>query len=237
VRGRFFRPNRTLIRPWYERNAARLTADRALVAQFCPTLQFRLDKPTGKMVLEGGILIPEECGISTEIVTVIRFPGDYPGREPKAFDANRRFQAWPDRDWRDRHLRSDGLCCLWLSPRSPWTSTDPFALRHFLDQLAIFFDKQLIYDLTGKWTGPAYAHERDGFLEFIREELGGDSILTETLLPVITMHTTVGPNDGCPCGQPNKFKKCHLRIVERIQGRIGVETIRANFPREWATPK
>jgi hypothetical protein len=121
--------------------------------------------------------------------------------------------------------------CLWLPPCSPWDSADPLALRHFLDQLAIFFDKQLTYDLTGDWAWPAYAHEVEGYVEFVKEQLGNDMALVEALLRVITLKTSVGPNEQCPCASGTKFKKCHLPIVEKIQSRIGIARIKAAFPR------
>ena len=231
MRVRYFRQNRTLIRPWYGRNAARLTADRALVAEFYPTLKLRIESSSGAASLEGSIIIPAECGISSEIATRVEFPGDYPGSEPIPYDADSHFQPWPGRTLRDRHIAGRGRCCLWLPPCSPWNSADPLALKHFLDQLAIFFDKQLIYDVTGDWIWPAYGHEREGYVEFIREQLGTEAGLIDILLPVITMQHSVGPNQECPCPSGKKFKKCHLQVVEKIQGRIGVARIRTNFPR------
>ncbi len=230
MRGRFFRPSRTQIKPWYERNSTRLSADRAIVAELYPSLKFGVNDESASASVEGDIVIRAECGISTEIATLVRFPWDYPGSEPVAYDAQRRFQPLPYRDLKERHIGADdGKCCLWLPPRSPWVPNDPSGLGHFLDQLVIFFERQLIYDVTGKWPGPAYAHERDGYLEFIREQLGDEIGHFDRLLTVITLHSRVGPNEACPCESGIKFKKCHLRLIEKIQGQIGVGKIRALF--------
>jgi hypothetical protein len=172
------------------------------------------------------MIMRAECGIPTEIFTVVRFPWDYPGHEPVAYDAAKRFLAKAGSDLVDRHLGSNGQCCLWLDPRSLWDSRDPLALRLFLDELAVFFDRQLIYDLTGEWPGSSYSHGRDGYLEFIREELGGDAALTEALIAVITMESRIGPNDLCSCGSGKKFKRCHRNVVEKIQGKIGASRIK-----------
>ncbi len=236
MRDRFFRRNRTLIRPWYERNSARFKNDRALIVESYPSLEFQIDDSRGSASLGGNIVISTECGLATQIATVVRFPWDYPGSEPDAYDADKRFQPWPGKSLRDRHVTDGGRCCLWLPPCSPWNSADPLALRHFLDQLAIFFDKQLIYDIVGEWLWPAYGHEHDGYVEFIREQLNHDAALADTLMDVITMRASVGPNEPCPCNSGRKFKKCHLRAVDAIQGRIGVERIRASFPRKQTSP-
>lgn len=122
------------------------------------------------------------------------------------------------------------------NPESRWDSRDPSALRLFLDELAVFFDRQLIYDLTSEWPGPSYSHGRDGYLEFIQEQLGSDADLMEALLSVITMEIRIGPNDICTCGSGKKFKKCHLEVVERIQGKIGVGRVRRIF-RNYNPPR
>jgi hypothetical protein len=204
----------------------RLSADRALVAEYYPSLQFRIDREKQNVSLEGHMIIRAECGIPAEIATVVRFPWYYPGHEPIAYDAALRFQPKPGGKPVDRHLGPDGQCCLWLDPESRWNSRDPSALRIFLDELAVFFDRQLIYDLTHEWPGPSYSHGRDGYLEFIREQLGSDGALTETLIAVITMEIRIGPNDTCTCGSGKKFKKCHREVVEKIRGKIGIGRVR-----------
>jgi len=183
----------------------------------------------GEMQDNVDFLFRAECGIHTEIATVARFPWDYPGSEPVPFDAAKRFQARPGQQLADRHMGPDGQCCLWLPPCSLWDSANPDGLREFLDELAIFFDRQLIYDLTGKWPGPSYGHGTEGYLEFIREQLGNDASLGDILIPLITMKTEVSPNDVCPCGTGKKFKKCHRHLIERIQGQIGVGRVRRVF--------
>ena len=109
------------------------------------------------------------------------------------------FKALPRKDLQDRHLSTSGQCCLWLRPKSPWNASDPNALRDFLLQLVVFFDRQLIYDLTEVWPGPAYRHERDGYLEFIQEEMGPDAYLFPFLLSAITKPGSVARNDSCLC--------------------------------------
>lgn len=228
--GGFFRPNRTPIKPWYEReNGARYASDRALVAEFYPTLQFRIDHSEARVSLEGSIVIRAACGIPTEIATQIKFPWDYPQSEPIAYDSKRRFQPLPPKLLVDRHICKDGQCCLWLPPCSLWDPHDQLALRLFLDQLAVFFNRQLIYDITASWPGPEYDHGTKGYVQFIREQLGNDDPLAAALLPAITLRASVGRNACCPCGGGKKFKRCHLQAVSDIQRLIKIENIKHFF--------
>jgi uncharacterized protein YecA (UPF0149 family) len=61
-----------------------------------------------------------------------------------------------------------------------------------------------------------------GYRQFNQEELQNDAPLTSVLAPIILEEITVGRNDDCPCGSEHKFKKCHLRTLERIQPRIAL---------------
>lgn len=219
VAARYFRRKPTPAKPWYQRGA-RLAADTALVAENFPTLAFRIDEESQLVFLEGPIAILSDCGISTSIETRLVFPRSYPDLEPLAFDATRRFQPYPSKTIEDRHLFGTGQCCLWLPPLSPWSPSNPNAIRDFLDQLVVFFDRQLIYDDTGVWPGPAYDHGGRGYRQFIQEELEEDAALADALSPIILRQVSIGRNEGCPCGSERKFKKCHLRIVEQIQLRI-----------------
>ncbi|MGA9142171.1 MAG: SEC-C domain-containing protein [Candidatus Acidiferrales bacterium] len=185
-------------------------------------LAFRIDGETQLVLLEGSLAIRSDCGISTSIETKLIFPRNYPEVEPRVFDATQRFKPYPGKTIEDRHLYSTGQCCLWLPPQTPWRSSNPYALRDLLDQVVVFFDRQLIYDDTGVWPGPAYAHGEQGYRQFIQEELQNDPDLTDALTPVILRKVLVGRNESCPCGGILKFKKCHLRIVEEIQLRIAL---------------
>jgi len=198
----------------------RFEADTALIAENFPTLVFRIDEGTQLVFLEGSIAIHSECGISTNIETRLIFPRNYPDVEPLAFDATERFKPYPGKSIEDRHIYSTGQCCLWLSPHTPWRASNPCALRDFLDQVVVFLDRQLIYDDTGVWPGPAYGHGEQGYRQFIQEELQNDLALAHALTPLILRKIVVGRNEDCPCGSKEKFKKCHLRIVEEIQWRI-----------------
>jgi hypothetical protein len=230
VRGAFFRPGPTPSKPWYERsNGARYHSDHALVAESYPLLRFHIEQSAHRVVLEGSIVIKAECGIPIDVATLVKFPWDYPEWEPVAYDAARRFKARPGKLLVDRHICPDGQCCLWLQPRTKWDSQDPSALGAFLDELTVFFHRQLIYDITGSWPGPEYDHGTNGYVQFIREQLADDEALAASLLPVITMQEAVGRNDLCPCGAGKKFKRCHLEVVGTIQRLVRIDKIKQLF--------
>lgn len=170
--------------------------DRRLVAEYYPSLRFYLDRREQLVTLEGNIVIVADCGVRTPITTLIKFPWSYWEIEPRAYDAQRRFQALPGRHINDRHLTGNGRCCLWLPPRSRWNGNDPNSLRDFLDELSVFFERQLIYDVTGAWPGLEYSHREAGYVEELAEEPDG---VADLLVPVIRRETHVDPYGPCPC--------------------------------------
>jgi hypothetical protein len=224
---RYFRRDHTLIR-WEEQQwITRLLADEKLIRVPYPTLSFVIDQPNRKATLAGDIVLVAECGIPTCVAVEIRFPRDYPKTEPDGYDAERRFKALPGKRLVDRHIFSDGGMCLWLPPRSPWNPTDPNALLHFLDQLSVFVDRQLTYDVTKTWPGPEFDHGPDGYRQYIIEELGNDPNLFALLRPTLAGKSSTDAYDPCPCGLKAKFRFCHQTVVRRIEAQAGVENVRS----------
>jgi hypothetical protein len=226
MREQFFRRNRGPSRPWYKHDGARrLQTDRLIVSEYYPTLKYFLTQDE-----EVRLVILAECGIPSNISTRVTFPWNYPQSEPQAFDAKQRFQAWPGKRLIDRHILKDGKCCLWLPPRSPWSPGDSTALRGFLDEVAVFFDRQLVADVTGDWPGPQYAHGQEGYSQFARERLLEEGVSqTANLSDVINMTKDTDSYALCPCGSQKKFKFCHQSVVEKIRREIGLGTIRRLF--------
>jgi hypothetical protein len=148
--------------PWFERDSGkRLAHDREIVAANYPQLVYRIDGGQ-RAQLRGPMLFRSEAGITTRVTVRVDFGDSYPQREPIAYDDDLRFP-----EGLDRHLLSGGRCCLWLPQRSRWKKDDGDALLAFLDEVAVFFDRQLIYDATGrkKWPGGQYPHGHAGYLE------------------------------------------------------------------------
>lgn len=229
MRRRLYRPGRTLpkAKPWYECDGrSRLEHDRAIIAEPYPDLAHRIDRETGRAFLEGSITLRTKCGVRTAIALRVVFPYLYPKIEPLAYDIENRFPHTAD-----RHFHTDGCCCLWLPPETLWIPDDVNALGHFLNQVAIFFDKQLICDASGgkAWPGDAHSHGVAGYVEFVRDLLAGSNELLLALAPVFINASLVGRNDYCPCGSGIKFKKCHWNAVQEISRRVGPATLREQF--------
>jgi SEC-C motif len=220
---KYFRHAPTAPKQWYERDGGtRLDADKKLLALHYPTLRFVVDDREKRVKVVGSLCLNSECGTSYNVAVEIRLPRDYPSSEPVAYDAERRFRPAPRKAIEDRHICSNGQFCFWLPPNSPWSSDDPQALLTFLDELSVFLDRQLIYDVTGEWPGPHYDHGVRGYQQFIIEKLQGDLSLFLQLRPVLAGELSIGRNDACPCGSGIKFKRCHAETVAAIQRSVGL---------------
>lgn len=229
MRGGFHPPGRTAPKPnpWYKRDGgARLAQDRALISERYPGLVFHIDDQAGRVYLDGELTLLAECGVPTRIRVRVDFPANYPSQEPRAYDVANRFPHVPD-----RHFCPDGQCCLWLPPESRWNPSDPEGLCRFLEEVAIFFDRQLVYDVEGKssWPGGERGHGAAGYVEFVEELLNGDRGLLGALAPTFANISRIGRNSSCPCGSGRKYKRCHLGLVEEISHRVGVVKLRGAF--------
>ncbi len=214
--------SRSKPKAWFERADGRvLRAEEALMKELYPLLRFCVDTDAGKMNLEGDFVLQTDCGVSTSIAIRIEFPRNYPNSEPVAFDAAGRFPALVD-----RHIIWDGQFCLWLPPCSPWDKNDPNRLVRFLDEVTVFLERQMIFDVTGIWPGDEYKHGADGYEEFMLARLDGNQSHFTSLFPVIVGRIHLGRNERCPCGSQRKYKRCHADAVAEITSKIGHGTLK-----------
>jgi hypothetical protein len=216
-------------KPWYEKGegAARLARDKVLLADY-PTLEYITDEETRSLNLEGAFVYDSRSGIRDVIKVCVVFPFDYPNHEPRAYDSDSHFPHTLERHfYNDGH--ADGRCCLWLPPKSKWNPKDPESLRVFLDELAIFLERQLIFDATGKWPGNEYDHGSNGYLEWIKEVLSNSNHLVEIFSPLLGGFVKISRNDGCPCGAGTKYKRCHLSRIEEIRRGVPLTILQQLF--------
>jgi len=100
----------------------------------------------------------------------------------------------------------------------------------FLDELAIFFERQLLFDATGKWPGDEHDHGDNGYLEWIKEVLANNDRLVEIFSPVLGGSVKVSRNDSCPCGaEGSKYKRCHLSKIEEIRRGVPLTILQRVF--------
>jgi hypothetical protein len=169
--------------------------------------------------LEGFLSIqPGDSGIAHRIQTSVRFPDDYPRSEPAAYDVAHRFKALPGKTLADRHLSEDGWCCLWLPSRTQWRPENHKALLRFMNQLVVFLERQLIYDVVKRWVGPEYPHGDTGYVYDIRETLQSARLVI-SYQNVLRRVGQPRRRDPCPCGAAVAFVACHKPAFDEITRR------------------
>jgi hypothetical protein len=213
---------------WYERGegVARLIHDIALVAREYPSLSHSIDDGSGSVCLVGNLVYRLACGIPIEIPVRVDFPWDYPRTEPRAIDVAHRFEHSLDRHF----ATEEGACCLWLPPKSRWDPLDPDILLKFLDEVVVFFHRQLVYDANGRvaWPGPQYGHRIDGYEQWIAEEFDDERAL-RIFIPILKANLKVGRNEQCLCGSKRKFKRCHATLIEHIRRKVESSILQRSF--------
>jgi hypothetical protein len=228
--GPWFRRSRTRNSVWLaERRRHRLAADDVLVRSRYPELS--LVRNNGTAEFAGTITIGSASGVKTQIQTRIVAADGYPDDEPIAFDAAARFPRDPD-----AHMNPDGSCCLWLGWDSGWEGRPSDAILKFIDQLVIFFHKQLLYEATGRkrWPGAARGHAQDGYREYLAEALNITPTLLPDLLPLLAAWPNTDKYLPCPCGSGRKLRWCHTEAVEGLFRRVGRQRVQARV-NSWLT--
>lgn len=205
---------------WFERDegAERLAQDRTLIHHDYPDLKYGLNHRHSRVFLDGTITLRAECGIPTHINTRVVFPDAYPEHEPMAYETGNMFQRIAD-----RHLYSDGGCCLWLPVESEWRPKESTALHNFLDQVSAFFERQLIFDASPdrRWAWGERGHNIVGYIEFIQEALGNDASIVSNFAGLLSGREKIDPASDCPCGIGKKYKYCHAKRIAKVVERLG----------------
>lgn len=200
-----------------------MEADRALIASSdYAGLKFSIDHARSRCLLDGEIVYGSQSGIQTSVSVRVVFPDRYPRDEPRAYDpANRFIHNAHGHFIEDRE--SDGRCCLWLDWDSGWSPSDAGALVAFLDQVALFFHRQLIFEAGGRkeWPGPARGHGERGYYDFLIERLGVDDEGLRPFLPRLEQYGSFPRHGTCPCGSGLAYRDCHLERVAAIVRAVG----------------
>ena len=205
---------------WFERDEGdeRLKRDRALIRHDYPDLKYGLNHRSKTVFLDGTITLRAECRIPTRIKTRVLFGDSYPDYEPIAYEMGHMFLHIAN-----RHFFPDGACCLWLPEETQWKAREASALHSFLDQVATFFERQLIYDASpGKlWAWGQRGHGIEGYIEWVQETLGTDSSLITNFTGLLSGKEEIAPNSQCPCQSGKKYKHCHSRHIVKLLTRLG----------------
>lgn len=211
-------------RHWFQRDGGvRLQTDQALIAASpYSTLAYCFDSGRSRYSLEGPIVYQSDSGIETRVTVRIVFPDSYPRQEPRVYDPVDRFVHDADGHF-ITDAESDGRCCLWLDWETDWDPREPGALIRFIDQVALFFYRQLIFEERGRtdWPGPARGHGVDGYYEFLQDALRANVEELRGLLPALERYGLYPRYGTCPCGSGRPYRTCHLDAVRRVVERVG----------------
>lgn len=206
-------------RRWWDGvGSRRLEHDRTIVEQEQPGLKY--EEQEDVLALMGDVVIYTASGIPNRTPTLIVFPPEYPAREPIAFEPTERFPHDGD-----HHFWNNGRCCLWLDVATPWNPKDPDSLRMFLDQLALFYERQLIMskDPTAPWPGGGWGHNENGYIEFLRQEWGlSDAAIRRMASALAGRRHNASP---CPCGSHRQYRKCHRSQVDQFRSKAYPPTL------------
>jgi hypothetical protein len=200
--------------PWFEgAGQARLEHDQAIVSEDQPALRYTFER-AGSISLVGDVTFALASGSPQRIATRIDFPADYPAHEPLAFETASRF-----RHDADHHFFTNDGCCLWLDVETKWRPGNPDSLRVFLDELKVFYLRQLMMeaDPTLAFPGRSRGHGVTGYLEFLEERLRMPRRDMPRMLRAIV--GGVSRNAPCPCGRRVRYRKCHRDPIRRFRAR------------------
>jgi hypothetical protein len=202
---------------WYEGSGAdRLDHDRRLVNSRPElSLEFLVDANEG-VALVGTVTVQLRSGIRYPIKTRIEFPSDYPQSEPRVFETGDRFKHKID-----RHFYPDGRACLWLEDfETDWRADDQDALGTFLDQVLVFYLRQLAFNANPKagYPGPWRGHGDVGLIEPLEDALR----VPAQALPRMWRALAGGVyrNAPCPCGRRVRYRKCHRARIQAYRATL-----------------
>lgn len=215
--------------PWFTRPGIRerIERDAEIVVSAYSGLALRLDEKAGTACLEGTLVHREaESAIPTPIALRIVLRDGYPRKEPLAYETAELFEHGN----LDGHVLREGRLCLWLPTRSQWRGRDPEhswswqdrdALLRFVDQVLVFAERHLIWQVTRVWPGGESAHGSEGYIEYVHE------ILSCPVEQLLEFAVAFGESDGidpyttCPCGSGKKYRFCHREQVRALRRECG----------------
>jgi ubiquitin-protein ligase len=185
----------------------RIDADYQRLHELAPGLY--LVEQAGRPLVRGAVrLFQPDSGHVDTISVEIAFPDDYPKREPKIRETAGRFK--PDGK---RHINSaDGTFCLWIPEESKWDRKDADAILTWFNEVIVFLDRQLLYEVTCQWTGPQRRHGDEGRIDYVMEKTACDEFTARLALMIFRKgHGVIERDAKCPCASGKTWDKCHRR--------------------------
>jgi hypothetical protein len=190
---------------------AALDVAAALLAERLADLEFERGLERGAEA-RGTVGLGRPDGTIDPIEIGILFGGEFPESPPVAFDAAERWE--PDDD---RHIPGDHSFCLYLQEvDEPDVTTRRGLERWFLD-LVVFLEQQLVYESTGRFPGPEWAHRQRAYAQYVLEVLETFPVASRANAWNTAVNGGPERNALCPCGAGRKTKRCHLDDLEELR--------------------
>jgi hypothetical protein len=201
---------------WFEQDEgdARLAEDRRLVRSRYPDLYYGFNIRQKFVFIDGRIILKEAMtGVPTEIKLRIQFHDQYPDVEPVALDRSNLFPQISD-----RHFCKGGVCCLWLPPETKWQGSKKDAILTFVDHVAVFFERQLIYDATDgeSWPWGERGHNVQGYIDYIHDRISVGTEAFKAFVPLLA-GGDLAKDARCPCQNGKRYRFCHRKIIIELR--------------------
>lgn len=216
---------------WYQSNHRLFREERAALAVACPLM--RLAVLNTDYRLNASVSLKKACAVahgvyglrapemdqSIEYKIAVVFPEKYPRQIPILVCDDPKLPIGEI----DRHIMSDGSCCLGVHSdiNSRWTERDN--ITSFLETFAApFLAWQAYYDEFK--TAPPWgerSHAGEGILEFYAELLGvrTDSTVLGFMQLLARKNTPKG-HEPCPCNSGKRLRNCHRELIYAVRKRV-----------------
>lgn len=191
---------------WHDADPDRWQQEQQVAAQLLDGFEAGIDS-NRIAYIRGTFGVYSQHGHLYESATLrIEYPKTFPARnQPPLVYLESHRDRWKNSG--DSHIESDWRLCLFVPGESGIDFAAPTSLNDLFGVIHTFLFKQRIYQkrvaktlLSGgiaNWPGEDRSHGERGIREAI-QAMGG-----------------LGRNDPCPCGSGEKYKKCHMRRLER----------------------
>ena len=180
------------------------------------SLALSIDEDDEDAYIVGELPVPVGAGITRQFNIRIVYVGLSPFKLLATYEIGQALPRIPD-----RHIGADGQMCLWLSTTAPADFGTADGLELHLDRVREFFLLQVMYDdnvrrgRTPPWPGPQWAHNAEGYRQWVREQV--DDMSPEVIRRLtIASHTGRHRGSRCPCGSGLALGKCHRRWIAMV---------------------
>jgi hypothetical protein len=153
----------------------------------------------------------------------INFPPDYPEKSPLVKELDSKIPA-------TFHRNPDGCLCL-CAPAEQYLvfSKEPTLENYIKNLLDPYLLSWLWYERFNEMPWGERSHGSIGLLESYQELMGLINSKETAFLITKFITNKIGRNDICPCGSGLSFKKCHRKIIFKLENSLPKEQLIHDF--------